>query len=37
MDDDYLEIENTKINWGKFWPILIIIVISLGSKSLMLN
>ncbi len=30
MDDDYLEIENTKINWGKFWPILIIIVISLG-------
>ena len=28
MDDDYLEIENTKINWGKFWPILVIIVIS---------
>ena len=25
MDDDYLEIENTKINWGKFLPILIMI------------
>jgi hypothetical protein len=30
MDDDYLEIENTRINWGKFWPILIIIIISLS-------
>ena len=30
MDDDYLEIENTRINWGEFWPILIIIIISLG-------
>jgi len=29
MNEDYLEIENTKINWGKFWPILIIVVISL--------
>ena len=30
MDDDYLEIENTKINWGKFLPILIMIFILLG-------
>ena len=29
FDDDYLEIENTKINWGKFWLIFIIIAISL--------
>ncbi len=26
MTDDYLEIENTKINWGKFWLYFIIII-----------
>ena len=29
LDDDYLEIENTKVNWGKFWLILILIIIGL--------
>ena len=29
MDDDYLEIENTRTNWGKLLPILVIVFISL--------
>ena len=29
MDDDYLEIENTRINWGKLWTILFILFFGL--------